>query len=250
MTVSITDTGAVYTEFLDTVAPPNVDTATYYGLFGVSDAVTKKNLAPGGVDGVIVNTPAYTAGFATFGAFSRGIDTGLVGGNPFTHIMVAGRPAAGSSSGIGLMGHYLHGTTSERMDMLIDQYAATNNYGLFIENFQGQKYLAGVTPAIINMNFVYAQYDGTTMKVGHILTDTNGQVQHYSASGAYTDPTPAGTRSLRIGAMNYGSADVAFNASAAMEFASILTTDQLLAQYAWLRKFLGARTGGAAVIVN
>ena len=99
MTTSIAVTGATFTEYLDTVAPPEIDTATYYGLFGVDAATTKKNMAPNGVDGTILNAPAYAPGYATFGSFSRGIDTGVVGGNPFTHIIVAGRPAAGSSAG-------------------------------------------------------------------------------------------------------------------------------------------------------
>lgn len=241
MSVAISIPASNFTEFVDTVNPPNLDAASYYGLYGTDAATTRKNLA-GGADATILGAPTYGAGFATFSNYSKGLNTGVVGGNPFTHLLISARPSAGSASGSGMMGHWLQATSSERMDILYDLAPASNAWALYIENVAGQlNGLGGVAGQLNNYNFLVAQYDGATMTIGIGETDGNGIPSIRKISGAYTDPTPAATRSLYICAMGAGSADSNVNVAMAMEVPAILTIDQITAEYAFHKKLQAAR---------
>lgn len=232
--VSISVAGSAFSAFVDSVYPPMADQATYLNLFGGSDANAIKNIITG-ASGTKIGTLTHGTNYTNIQR-EIGIDTGVSFSSPFTYYAVCGRVPAGSASGQGIMGCFVQSVSADRQSLLCDSWNGTSGTPtLFMNYVTGQKY-APTSPGVggTGFNFVYAQFDGATMLVGYGYADGSGNLQLISASGAYSyAPT---TKTLRVGATGYGAA-IGLNVpvAAAAAFPSVLTVEQLLAEYAFHR---------------
>ncbi len=237
--VSIAAAGSNFTSFIDSVYPPMADSAAYLNFFGGNDAQALGNIISG-VSGTKIGTISHGTNYTNVQR-DTGIDTGVSFSSPFTYYAVCGRVPSGSGSGQGLMGCFNNSISADRQSLLVDTYNGTSGViGLFINYLTGQRYSPGSpVMALTGYNFVFGQFDGATMTVGFAYIDGSGIPQLVYSTGTYAYSPPA--KALRIGATGYGSAtglNVPFAAAAA--FPSVLTFDQLLADYAYHRARMAA----------
>lgn len=230
--VSIKVAGSTFSSFVGSVNSPYAADATYLGIFGTDDAQALKNQVTGAA-GTKVGTLVHGAHYTNF-TRGDGILTGVSFSSPFTYYAVCGRVPAGSASGQGLMGCFDNSISADRQSIIVDTFnGTTGSLGLFVNYVTGQRY-APASPGLgaANYNFVFGQFDGSTMIAGYGYTDGSGNAQLALSSGAY--PYAPTSKVLRIGATGYGNTvglNVPFTAAAA--FPSVLTSEKLLAEYAF-----------------
>lgn len=219
--------------------PPHVERAQAYYLFGTDAAHSLVNRVPGATVHPTANgTVTYGAGYASVS--SRGtpsVRSGIVGGNPYTQIIVASTPT-GTTSGAILCGHYWVSPSTERMDSL---YSASNSgaaaaYSTLGDLGTWRTY--GTTPIATNTgyNFVAGVYDGA---VGGTMFGAADALQ--DAWFAAADATPSGTRDWWIGGSGFVGVGGDFNVAAAMLFHEVLTLDEIAEIYAYFRTLMPGR---------
>lgn len=226
--VSISIAGSNFASFVDSVYPPNADDAAYLGIYGGDDASALKNLVTGTAT-TKIGTITHGTHFTNMDR-GNGIDTGVAFTSPFTFYAVCGRVPSGSSGGQGIMGCFNNSDGTYRQSLLVD---TSGTIGFFVNYVTGQRY-APSSPGLgaSDYNFIFAQFDGATMQCGYGYEDGGGNEQIAKSSGAYSySPT---SKNLRIGATVYGTTvGLLVPYAAAAAYASVLTVDQLLEEYAF-----------------
>ncbi len=229
MPVSISLEGAEFTQFVASVFPPNMEDAIYYGVYGDEDTYLKNLVTD--VDGTVVGVaPVQGANFASFKR-DYGLLTDVSIDTPITMYAVTKRPEAGSGAGIGIMGAYSGGGAGRQILMMDPFNGVATTPGTFVDYVNSQRYApASPVLAVTDFNLIFSQFDGTTVQTGFCYTDGSGNPQVAKSAGAYTFDlvsTP-----LRVGGTGYGSVNtVNLDIAAAAAFSSILTVEQILAEY-------------------
>ncbi len=197
---------------------PSLTSALAFHLFGGNSTDSLKNYAGAKVAGTEVGAVTYSMGYVGL-SDTIGIDSGILGNSPFTHITVC---SLNSGTGI-YCGHWAGGVARNAL--------ARNgaNLGLAIDGgFRANTPMSGA-----GFHFIAGSHDGTSSKVyrgsGGTLT---------AATISYTGGTGATAR-FRTGAN--GLASGTFNCATVLTFNAVLTQAQILEWYVCLSTLLATR---------
>lgn len=217
MTFSITLSDAAFTKAASRAAPYWADCSALY-LFGVSEALSKRNMKTG-VDATVVGAPVYGDNYATLGPTAGFVDAAAARTNPYTHCVVTT-----IGSGNNLYAGHVSSTGA------VGGAIARNNMNAAAQVSGGLK---AVTPyqSAAGFNFLATSHDGANAKVHAALAGAITTV-----TGAYA-ATPA-AQSLRIGGMGLGAS---FNIAAEMSFTRALTNAEVAEALAYLAFLLSKR---------
>jgi len=197
---------------------PSLTSALAFHLFGGNSTDSLKNYAGAKVAGTEVGAVTYSTGYVSL-SDTIGIDSGIVGNSPFTHIAIC---SLSSNSGL-YCGHWASGVTRNALGK------NGTNLGLAVDG----GYRANTPMSGAGFHFIAGSHNGTTAKVyrgaGGSLTTTSGS--HTGGTGA--------TASFRTGAN--GLASGTFNCAAVLTFNTVLTQAQILEWYVCLSTLLATR---------
>lgn len=219
MTLSIKISDASFTNIVGVGGLPSLTGALAFHLFGGNSADSLKNYAGARVAGTVVGAVTYSTGYVSL-SDTIGIDSGIVGNSPFTHIAIC---SLNSGTGI-YCGHWAGGVTRNALGK------NGTNLGLAVDS----GYRANTPMSGAGFHFIAGSHNGTTAKV---YRGAGGSLT--TASGSYTGGTGA-TASFRTGAN--GLASGTFNCAAVLTFNTVLTEVEILAWYAYLTNLLATRS--------
>lgn len=219
MTLSIKVTGASFTNVVGVSGCPSLTEALAFHLFGGNSADSLKNYAGARAAGTAVGAVTYSTGYVSI-SDTIGIDSGIVGNSPFTHIAVC---TVNSGSAI-YCGHWAGGVTRNALGK------NGVNLGLAVDG----GWRANTAMSGAGFHFIAGTHNGTTAK---IYRGASGSLT--TASGSHTGGTGS-TASFRTGAN--GLASGTFNCAAVLTFNTVLTEVQLLEWYAYLTNLLATRS--------
>lgn len=219
MSLSIKINDANFTNVVGIGGLPPLTNAQAFHLFGGNAISSLKNYAGSKVDGTAIGAVSYNTGYVGL-SDTIGIDSGIVGNSPFTHIAVV---SLNSNTGL-YCGHWASGTTRNALGR------SSSNLGLAVDG--GFRALTPMSGA--GFHFIAGTHNSSTAKVykgsGGTLT---------SSSGSHTGGTGT-TASFRTGAN--GLASGTFNCAAVLTFNTVLTDVEIQAWYTYLTNLLATRS--------
>lgn len=229
MTVSITIPNVSFSKFVSNVLLPYIDEAKAFYLYGdnFTSSSVNRALNPESTTATAVGNPTYSEGYAMVGG-NNGFDLGYVNDSPFTYLAIADLIGG---TGTGIMGDWSTSTEATRT-MISTQTSTSFNIAVGGNNRIGRQ--------VPNNGFTLygGSFSGTRVSAFyHNGTSLDLMGVNYTNSDVRTG-------NLRVGAQNYR--DVDFKIAAAVAFERVLSSEEIVEVYAYLKGLLATR--GVAVL--